>query len=516
MKATYFKIHEADNVAIALEQLAPGSEIQFTGGSCTAAETIPRGHKVALADLEPGQDVVKYGYPIGRATKRIPAGSWVHSHNMSTNLEGTLEYEYRPSCSVRTGEAGTPGTAVPAEAAPPARPARAPAEPTFKGYRRKNGAVGVRNEIWIIPTVSCANHTADVLAKLASVDFGDVCDGIFAFPHNSGCSQLGDDHRMTQKLLAAIAKHPNAGGVLLVSLGCENNNIHEFLPVLGDYDRDRFRVLITQEAGDEIGTGLELLRELAEIVKRDKRVRVPVSELKIAFKCGGSDSLSGVTANPLCGTVADRITSLGGSAVLTEVPEMFGAETILMNRADSRETFEKVVNLINSFKQYYLDYGQPVYENPSPGNKEGGITTLEEKSLGCVQKGGHAVVSDTLDYGEQIRRPGLNLMTGPGNDNVSITDLVASGAQILLFTTGRGNPLGTAIPCIKLSSNTALYERKRHWIDFNAGTIVDGDSLEKLSEKLWKLVLEVASGKKTRSEINGFREIMLFKNGVLL
>lgn len=552
MKTAYFRIHEEDNVAIALEQLEPGCEIQFTGGCCTAAEVIPRGHKVALSDLEPGQDVIKYGYPIGHATKRVRAGSWVHSHNMCTNLEGTLEYEYRPSYSVRAGEQGAPGAVAPAgmpgaaapegtagavapagtpgAAAPAgmsgavapagtgalARLSSAPSGPTFKGYRRKNGAVGVRNEIWIIPTVSCANHTADVLAKLASVEFGDACDGIFAFPHNSGCSQLGDDHRMTQKLLAAIAKHPNAGGVLLVSLGCENNNIHEFLPVLGDYDRDRFRVLVTQEAGDEIGTGLELLRELAEIVKRDKRVRVPVSELKIAFKCGGSDSLSGVTANPLCGTVADRITSLGGSAVLTEVPEMFGAETILMNRADSRETFEKVVNLINSFKQYYLDYGQPVYENPSPGNKEGGITTLEEKSLGCVQKGGRAVVSDTLDYGEPVLRPGLNLMTGPGNDNVSITDLVASGAQILLFTTGRGNPLGTAIPCIKLSSNTALYERKRHWIDFNAGTIVDGDSLEKLSEKLWKLVLEVASGKKTRSEINGFREIMLFKNGVLL
>ena len=360
MKTAYFRIHEADNVAIALEQLEPGCEIQFTGGCCTAAEVIPRGHKVALSDLEPGQDVIKYGYPIGHATKRVRAGSWVHSHNMCTNLEGTLEYEYRPSYSVRAGEQGAPG-------------AVAPSGPTFKGYRRKNGAVGVRNEIWIIPTVSCANHTADVLAKLASVEFGDACDGIFAFPHNSGCSQLGDDHRMTQKLLAAIAKHPNAGGVLLVSLGCENNNIHEFLPVLGDYDRDRFRVLVTQEAGDEIGTGLELLRELAEIVKWDKRVRVPVSELKIAFKCGGSDSLSGVSANPLCGTVADRITSLGGSAVLTEVPEMFGAETILMNRADSRETFEKVVNLINSFKQYYLDYGQPVYENPSPGNKEGGI-----------------------------------------------------------------------------------------------------------------------------------------------
>ena len=483
-------------MAVALAPIAAGETVSFGPGKIvTAREMARQGHKIALRPIPAGTDVIKYGCSIGGATADIEAGQWVHTHNMKSNLTEHVEYAYEPDVKPL-----------------------APCEPeTFMGYRREDGRAGIRNEIWIIPGVGCVD---DLCMRLAVENqelverFG--LDGLYAFPHPFGCSQLGEDNEMTRQLLASLANHPNAGAVLVVSLGCENNNIHEFLPVLGDYDRDRFRVLVTQEAGDELGTGLELLRELAEIVKRDKRVRVPASELKIAFKCGGSDSLSGVTANPLCGTVADRITSLGGSAVLTEVPEMFGAETILMNRADSRETFEKVVNLINSFKQYYLDYGQPVYENPSPGNKEGGITTLEEKSLGCVQKGGRAVVSDTLDYGEQIRRPGLNLMTGPGNDNVSITDLVASGAQILLFTTGRGNPLGTAIPCIKLSSNTALYERKRHWIDFNAGTIVDGDSLEKLSEKLWKLVLEVASGKKTRSEINGFREIMLFKNGVLL
>lgn len=496
MKNQVFRIHNRDNAAIALEAVPAGSEICVEGAACRALEEIPRGHKIALADIEEGQPVVKYGYPIGRASRRIAAGSWIHGHNMCTNLEGTLEYEYRPT---ERAVADTEGTV-----------------PQFMGYRRESGDVGTRNEIWVIPTVSCANHTVTVLADLANRQFGGLCDGIYAFPHNSGCSQLGDDHRMTQRLLSAIVRHPNAGGVLLVSLGCENNNIQEFLPGLGDYDKTRIRYLITQEAGDEIQTGLGLLREIADVVKHDKREPVPVSSLRVAFKCGGSDSLSGVTANPLCGAVTDRIVSYGGAAVLTEVPEMFGAETILMNRADTRETFDKVVRLINDFKQYYLDYGQPVYENPSPGNKEGGITTLEEKSLGCVQKGGSAVVTDTLDYGEQVKKAGLNLMTGPGNDNVSITDLVASGAQILLFTTGRGNPLGTAIPCIKLSSNTALFNHKRHWIDFDAGTIVDGISMEALADQLWQLVLEVASGRKTQSEQNGFREIMLFKNGVLL
>lgn len=498
MKKTFYKIHKADNVVIALAPILKGSVIEGEDFVCEAGEDIPKGHKLALTAIPTGGQIVKYGYPIGCAVSDIAAGAWVHSHNMRTNLDGMLQYEYHPAgMEVETAAVYEGG-------------------PTFHGYQRASGDVGIRNEIWVIPTVSCANHTASTLAGMADSRFGHLCDGIYALPHNSGCSQLGDDHIMTQKLLAAILTNPNAGGVLLVSLGCENNNIKEFLPVLGSYDQSRIKYLITQEAGDEVEEGLSILKEIADVVAGDVREEVSVSKLRIAFKCGGSDSLSGVTANPLCGRISDRITAFGGTAVLTEVPEMFGAETILMNRADSRETFKKVADLINSFKQYYLDYNQPVYENPSPGNKEGGITTLEEKSLGCVQKGGQAVVTDTLDYGEKAQKPGLNLMTGPGNDNVSITDLVAAGAQLLLFTTGRGNPLGTAIPCIKLSSNTELSVHKPHWIDFNAGEITDGASMDELADRLWQLVLDTASGKKTRSEVNGYREIMIFKNGVLL
>lgn len=490
------KIHEADNVAIAITGLAKGETAVYQGVSYTALDDIPVNHKIALQDFQQGDTVIKYGNGIGVVTKDIRKGEWVHSHNMKTGLEGKLEYVYQPVQGIGKKE-GKPET--------------------FQGYLRENGDVGIRNEIWVIPTVSCVNRTVQRLAACAAEKYGQMCDGIYAYPHNSGCSQLGTDHETTQKILSSIIRHPNAGGVLVVSLGCENNNLAEFRPVLGEVDESRIKFMICQEEEDELEKGLELIGEIAETVSKDTRSEVPVSKLKIGFKCGGSDALSGVTANPLCGQVANRVVEQGGTGILTEVPEMFGAETILMNRADSEETFEKIVNLINAFKQYYIDYDQPIYENPAPGNKAGGITTLEEKSLGCIQKGGQAAVTDTLMYGERATVPGLNLMNGPGNDSVSVTNLVAAGAQLLLFTTGRGNPLGTSIPSIKIASNTALYERKRHWFDFNAGTLLEGDTLEELGDAIWKLILEIASGKKTaRNEENGYKDIMIFKNGVLL
>ena len=491
------KINERDNVEIAIQVLKAGEEVGIDGAPCTVLEEIPRGHKIALKDLEKGERIIKYGNPIGYATTAIRKGQWVHSHNMKTGLDGVLNYTYNPQ---REDPAAVEGV-----------------RDHFPGYRRKDGTVGIRNEIWVIPTVSCVNHAVEQIAKKANELYGSLCDGIYALPHNAGCSQLGDDHETMQHILASIVKHPNAGGVLLVSLGCENNNFGEFRPVLGDVDVSRIKFMIAQEVEDEVEEGVALIGEIAKVVSQDKRVEVPVSELKIGFKCGGSDSLSGVTANPLCGMITDRVTAFGGTAILTEVPEMFGAEHILMNRADSEETFHKVVDLINSFKQYFIDYDQPIYENPAPGNKAGGITTLEEKSLGCVQKGGHAIVTDTLDYGQRAVKTGLNLMNGPGNDSVSITNLLASGAQIILFTTGRGNPLGTAIPSVKLSSNTQLYEHKRDWIDFNAGTLIQDESMEEMCDRLWNLLLDIASGKmQARNEINGYRDIMIFKNGVLL
>lgn len=497
MERKLIKIEEHDNVAVAVESIKRGQTVIAGQTEVTAQEDIPFGHKIALRDIEAEEAVIKYGYAIGHASCPIKKGSWVHSHNLATNLKGMLTYTYEPDIPRPANVSGI--------------------SRTFRGYVRKDGNVGIRNEIWIIPTVSCVNTTVRMLADMAAREYGELCDGIYAYPHNAGCSQLGDDFETTQKILASIVHHPNAGGVLLVSLGCENNDLEHFLPVLGEIDESRVKMMVTQDVeGDELEYGMELIRELAQELSQDQREDVPVSKLKIAFKCGGSDAFSGVTANPLCGRIADCITALDGSAVLTEVPEMFGTETILMNRSDSDKTFHQVVELINGFKQYYLDYGQPVYENPSPGNKRGGITTLEEKSLGCIQKGGKAMVTGTLQYGERCIKPGLNLMTGPGNDSVSITDLLSCGAQILFFTTGRGNPLGAAIPTIKIASNNVLYERKERWIDYNAGAILDGKTFDDAAHELWDLMIQTASGEHTKNEIYGYREIMIFKNGVLL
>lgn len=498
MKEAFIQINPRDNVAVALCDNQKGAAVEIGGRVYRLLEDIPFGHKIALRDFTCGEEVVKYGEPIGHITKPVKAGEWVHSHNLATNLEGLLEYSYNPSGAGQVKEGAC--------------------RATFEGYRRQDGSVGTRNEIWVIPTVSCVNTTVRKIAAEAGERLKGVCDGVFAFPHNAGCSQLGDDFETTQRILCSIIRHPNAGGVLIVSLGCENNDLQHFLPVLGDYDKSRIKTMVTQDVdGDEVVEGVRLVEEIAKAVAADRRSEVPVSELKIAYKCGGSDAFSGITANPLCGRIADRVVELGGSGILTEVPEMFGAESLLMNRADSDETFRKVVNLINSFKQYYMDYDQPIYENPSPGNKRGGITTLEEKSLGCIQKGGNAIITDTLCYGERCTKPGLNLMIGPGNDSVSITNLLASGAQVLLFTTGRGNPLATAIPTIKVASNDRLSKRKSSWIDFNAGMILDGKTFTEATDELWELLLDVCSGKhRTKNEIHDYREIMIFKNGVLL
>lgn len=490
------RIYKTDNVAVAVSELDAGQTVSFEGGSITANERVPFGHKLALTDIAEGGQVIKYGNVVGHASKPIKKGDWVHSHNMATNLSGIIDYQFHGDYPWEREE----GTE------------------TFDGYVRADGRVGIRNEIWIIPTVSCVNHTARVLAEKANAAFGSECDGIFALPHNTGCSQMGEDQEISRKLLANIIRHPNAGGVLVLSLGCENSNWSVLEPYLKEYDKNRIRIIITQEVeGDEIEKGMEILKELADIASGDRRQPVPVSRLKIGFKCGGSDAFSGISANPLCGSIAEHVTKQGGIGVLTEVPEMFGAETSLMDRAADRQVFDKIVKLIDDFKEYYIGYGQPVYDNPAPGNKEGGITTLEEKSSGCIQKGGMSQVTDTVTYGGEAAVPGLNLMNGPGNDNVSITNLVSCGVQMILFTTGRGNPLGSAVPTLKIASNSRLYERKKHWFDFNAGTIIEGEDREEAAKRLWKLIIDVASGRqRTRCEENGFKEIMIFKNGAIL
>lgn len=441
------------------------------------------GHKYALSDIAKGENIIKYGNPIGHATEDIKKGSHVHTHNMKTNLSGELTYEF-------SGDF------------PPMK--RSDSERTFMGYIRKNGEVGIRNDIWIINTVGCVNKIAKRLAELT----GAIC-----FEHPFGCSQLGGDHATTQKVLAGLVHHPNAGGVLVLGLGCENNNIGEFKKALGEYDSERVKFLNAQDFEDEIEEGVRIINELKAYAASFKREPVSISKLKIGLKCGGSDGLSGITANPLVGRLSDRVIAAGGSCVLTEVPEMFGAEHLLMKRAVSREVFDKTVNLINDFKAYFIAHNQVVYENPSPGNKAGGITTLEEKSLGCVQKGGSAEVVDVLTYGDRLTKNGLSLLNGPGNDIVAVTNLAAAGVHIVLFTTGRGTPLGGAVPTVKISTNRALAEKKQGWIDFDASPTLEGLDL---SDTLLDYILSVAGGEETKNEQNGYREISIFKDGVTL
>lgn len=494
------KIDPADNVATALSELYEGTVVSFGEHTIRLRNTINRGHKFALTDLDPGSDVIKYGSCIGRASRAIAAGEHVHTHNLATKLGRAVAYQYQP---------------LPAAELPK------PDIQSFMGFLRADGQVGIRNEIWILPTVGCANRIAGIIAErarmvLQSEPWAQNIDGIYALPHQFGCSQLGDDHRHTQRLLVSLARHPNAAGVLFVGLGCENNQVSEIRAALGDYDSNRVKYLIAQEAEDEITAGVDLALELARQAGACSRQEQPIKVLRLGLKCGGSDGLSGITANPLAGKIADLIIASGGISVLTEVPEMFGAEHLLTQRASSEVVFQDIVRLINDFKQYYLDHGHPVYENPSPGNREGGITTLEEKSLGCTHKGGKGPVTAVLEYGSRASVPGLNLLCCPGNDLVAVTALAAAGCQLILFTTGRGNPLGGCVPAVKIASNTQLYNRKQHWIDFNAGILADGAPLDAAAEQLFRLILAVAEGAMTKAELMGSREIAIWKNGVTL
>lgn len=458
------RIHERDNVEVNVEN----------------------GHKYALFDIKKGENIIKYGFPIGHATEDIAAGAHVHTHNVKTNLSEKLSYIYEPMI-------------YPIKKADEAL--------YFEGYERKNGDVGIRNEVWIVNTVGCVNKTAQRLAEMTGARY---------FPHPFGCSQLGDDEKTTQLILKGMVNHPNAAGVLVLGLGCENNHIGVFREVLGEYDAERVKFLSCQDFEDELAEGVRLIEELFAYASTFKRKKIPVSRLRVGLKCGGSDGYSGVTANPLVGAFSDLLIAHGGSSVLTEVPEMFGAEHLLFARCETRNIFEKAVNMVNGFKDYYAKNSMPVYENPSPGNKAGGITTLEEKSLGCVQKGGSAPVMDVLGYGDTVRRAGLSLLDGPGNDLVAITNLMAAGCHLILFTTGRGTPVGGAVPTVKIATNQALAEKKKNWIDFDASPLLCGAEMDALAKELFSYVITVASGEETVNEKMDFREISIFKSGVVL
>ncbi len=489
-------LNEQDNVAVALRDLPKGLVITVNDREILLKDEINRGHKIAIQNISLNEDVIKYGYPIGHAVQAISLGEHVHTHNTKTNLDGIRDYQFQQKLS------GNPYEQE---------------DLTFQGYRRKNGEVGIRNELWIVPTVGCVNGIAERMLKIFEKEVGDISpfENALVLKHNYGCSQLGDDHENTRTILKDAVLHPNAGGVLVLGLGCENNNLYEFKKSLGEIDEERIKFLASQEVSDEIEAGVQLLKEIYEHAKEDKRETVPLSELKIGLKCGGSDGFSGITANPLLGRFSDFLVAQGGSTVLTEVPEMFGAETILMERAANEEVFDKTVDLINEFKEYFMENKQPVYENPSPGNKDGGITTLEDKSLGCTQKAGTSMVIDVLKYGERLKEKGLSLLSAPGNDLVASSALAAAGCQMVLFTTGRGTPFGSFVPTMKISTNTPLYETKPHWIDFNAGVLLEEES-ELVLRNFIQYTIQVASGEPVNNEKNDYRELAIFKTGVTL
>ena len=504
MESELIRINGKDNVAVAITALAKGDVVTVGDDTFTIFSDIPRGHKVAIRDISKGERIIKYGYPIGEATEDIGKGRHVHAFNIRTLLNENAEYHYDEAAAAEA-----------VEEAEEDRLRWKDHVPTIMAYKRKNGDIGIRNALWIIPTVGCVNRISMQLEAWGNAALG-LEDGVHAYTHPFGCSQLGEDHDNTRHILADLVHHPNAGGVLVIGLGCENNTMDSFKELLGPVDEERVKFLVCQESEDEVADGKRLLSEIAEAMKNDKREAVPMSRLVVGFKCGGSDGLSGITANPLVGRFCNELVGMGGTGILTEVPEMFGAEQMLMNRAVNREVYEETVKLIQDFKHYFTSHGQVVYENPSPGNKAGGISTLEDKSLGCVQKGGRAPVSGVLGYGERVKKPGLNLLSGPGNDIVSTTAQSAAGAHMILFTTGRGTPLGAPVPTVKIATNRELAEHKSDWIDFDASAMLSEDP-RKVTEDLIKLIISIANGEvHTRNEINGYTEISIFKDGVIL
>lgn len=490
----YIRIHKSDNVAIALTELKSGTSVRMDNRELFLTDDIQPGHKFALDFIKNGEQVIKYGYPIGVAAMDIRPGAWVHTHNVKTGLGSINTYIYEKNYQELKETQAV----------------------YFNGYRRKNGQAGIRNEIWIIPTVGCVNKIASLLEKKGNSMLKGSAERVCAFEHPYGCSQMGEDQENTRKILAGLINHPNAAGVLVIGLGCENSGVEQLKEYIGSYDEKRVKFLVCQEEEDEIGAALGLLEELIDYASAGEKERISAGELIIGLKCGGSDGFSGITANPLVGAFSDILVSKGGTTILTEVPEMFGAETILMNRCQDEETFQKTVKMVNGFKEYFTSHNQTIYENPSPGNKKGGISTLEDKSLGCTQKSGNAPVTAVLDYGERVSQRGLNLLTAPGNDLVAATALAASGAHIVLFTTGRGTPFACPVPTVKISSNTALFQKKNNWIDFDAGVLLEDGNMDNIAQNLFNFVLDIASGKMVKSEIEGFHDMAVWKDGVTL
>lgn len=481
-----------DMVCVAAHPIHRGDTVRVGDETLTVLDDVPRGHKIALTDIPEGANVRKYGFEIGHATRPIKRGEWVHTHNLATNLGDNLSYEYHPTSN--TVKPGKPTT-------------------TFQGYRRANGKVGIRNDLYIVPTVGCIDGLVETMARMftSKHNGNGSFDSVIVARHPYGCSQLGGDLLWTQECLRGIVEHPNAGGVLIVGLGCENNQMSLFTAGLNNIDPNRIRTMICQEEDDELDRAAQLLEELNEQAKFDEREPIPMNELTVGVECGGSDGMSGITANPMVGRFAEWLVSQGGSVVLSEVPEMFGAETVLMSQARDEHVFHDIVDLINNFKGFFRKYGEKISENPSPGNKAGGITTLEDKSLGCIRKGGRCEVEDVIPYGKRVKEHGLSLMQTPGNDMVSTTAKGSAGCNLILFTTGRGTPFGCFVPTLKIATNTPLAMKKKRWIDFNAGRLLD-EPMDQVDAEFRQLVMEVINGRQTCNERNAMQETVIFKD----
>lgn len=493
----FIKINSKDNVVVCLQAIKANQTLDIDGSAVLVAQDVERGSKIAISEIQSGTDITKYGGTIGYALKDIASGDWVHTHNIKTKLSDTDQYQYQPNLF--------------------SLPPSTLQERFFDAYLRSDGDIAIRNELWVIPTVGCVNGIAQQAINQFLQRYPQLeCDGVYLFPHNYGCSQLGEDHDNTKQILANMVKHPNAGGALVIGLGCENNQIDPFKERVGEVDDNRVRYMIAQSEQDEIAVAIEHLEAIYQTMKQDKRSKVSIGKLRVGLECGGSDGLSGITANPLLGGFSDYLIELGGTSVLTEVPEMFGAEHLLLERCIDQNTFDKAVEMINVFKQYFIDHDQPIYENPSPGNKKGGISTLEDKSMGCTQKAGSSPVVGVLNYGESLSIPGLNLLSAPGNDAVATSALAASGCHIVLFTTGRGTPYGGFVPTMKVATNSELARNKPHWIDFNAGALIEDVPIEVLLELFIDKVTAIANGEQTRNESNCIRELAIFKSGVTL
>lgn len=495
------KLYPQDTVALATSELKKGQTVTVDGETITLLDDIPNAHKIALKDFETGEAVRKYDNIIGYASKPIKKGEWIHSHNEVTGLGKSKEYTYDFNpISIFPGES----------------------DKTFMGYDRADGGAGIRNHLAIISTVFCANGPLRKLARMAEAKYPatENFDGIIAFDQEFGCSQTGKDLVTTCKIIAGIAKNANFGGVLLVSNGCEMAIPSVLEQYMGDYDKKRIRTLTLQEVEDEFTAGMELIDEIMEEMKDDKRTPININRLHIAMNCGGSDGYSGITANTLLGTLCDTLVKEGAIMNMTEVPEMMGAEHILMNRAADKSIFDDIVKMMYDYDAYFARYGEKAADNPTQGNKAGGLTTLEEKSLGCIQKGGHCAVMEVLEYGERATKNGFVLVSGPGNDLAGVSGQIAAGAVLTIFTTGRGTPCGFAGPTFRLASNTALATRKSNWIDYDAGRLLTAktpEEVEALNKELYDAIMATVNGQyRTRTEENGYYILGALKDGVTL